>query len=79
MAQHANPHWYTHREYLRLMLSSDDKGFGILPASTSPILSLLLLVRVPYVGGLFCLPVVCRMLVVCFAIVLLVGDEDAWV
>src|SRR5688500_15889666 len=36
MAQHARPHWYTQREYLRLMLRSAVRGLGILPRSTRP-------------------------------------------
>src|SRR3954454_2187409 len=37
MAQHARPHWYTHMEYRRAVLSSLVSGFGILPLSTRPI------------------------------------------
>src|SRR4029079_7694778 len=40
MAQHARPHWYTQREYLRAVLSSLVSGCGTLPLSTSPIRSL---------------------------------------
>ena len=37
MAQHARPHWYTQREYLRDRLSSVVSGLGSLPLSTRPI------------------------------------------
>src|SRR5581483_1498451 len=37
MAQQASPHWYTHKEYLRAVLSSLVSGWGILPLSTRPI------------------------------------------
>src|SRR3954451_17572057 len=37
IAQHARPHWYTHMEYRRAVLSSLVSGFGILPLSTRPI------------------------------------------
>src|SRR3954453_21680656 len=37
MAQHARPHWYTQREYLRAVFRSLVSGWGILPLSTSPI------------------------------------------
>src|SRR5256885_15609888 len=39
MAQHARPHWYTQREYLRAVLSSLVSGWGTLPLSTRPITS----------------------------------------
>src|SRR4051812_1022139 len=37
MAQHAKPHWYTQREYLRAVLSNLVSGWGTLPLSTRPI------------------------------------------
>src|SRR3954453_19398155 len=37
MAQHARPHWYTQREYLRAVLSNLVSGWGTLPLSTRPI------------------------------------------
>src|ERR1044072_7129248 len=37
MAQHARPHWYTQRLYLRDMLSSALRGLGTQPFSTRPI------------------------------------------
>src|SRR5437763_15083289 len=39
MAQHARPHWYTQREYLRAVFSSLVSGWGTLPLSTRPITS----------------------------------------
>src|SRR5678816_3422048 len=37
MAQQARPHWYAQRLYLRAVLSSEVRGLGSLPLSTSPI------------------------------------------
>src|SRR5688572_10191398 len=36
MAQHARPHWYIQREYLRAVFSSLVSGWGTLPLSTRP-------------------------------------------
>src|SRR4051794_15752570 len=39
IAQHARPHWYTHRLYERPRLNNDVNGLGMRPLSTNPMSS----------------------------------------